>query len=242
MADITLNNVNLNQVPEINLQNLSLHQINSLLDSSVFKNTFTGKRAVLFVTSNFSIEHRINLCKTTFESLSKTVVDYLKKYPISTDADYENLPFIKKFDRTPRLNLERYKNDLELAKEVMQKISNLNEDSKKEIKQKFSFITRIFFFFKTLFSKVFSNNLIKAKKIIAIHEDFIEQKEALLKPLATHHKVSACLSLLTFLPFINFLVIQPFHLLENYPKINFMLYIGSFFSLIKNTFQNVNQN
>lgn len=192
--------MSINQIKELNTNNLSLSQLANILENVSVDNihtSFLGKRTILLFKGTHSISNPLPYVKTSFEALSKALVEKLNNYEVNIDKDYSNLTFFEKFDLTPKNHLEKYKNDIEQSNNILSKLSTLNDASKAEISKKYNFITRIFFFLRDLFNGVFFVNLSKAKYCLKQHELNIAFKEDLIKPLKKYHTANAHFSATT---------------------------------------------
>ncbi len=187
----------LSNVTEFNTQNLSMPEINKILDNAIVKTSFTGKRTIILNQSTFSLKNPHTFCTTSFESLSKALADNLHKYPITKSPSFIDSSFMNKFDLTPKEDLQKHKNEIDLSKAVLKKLTSLEDLSKEQIK-KSNIITRIFFFFTNFFNNIiFSYNLKRASVYIATHEKIISKKEIILKPFDKYHKVNTIFSVST---------------------------------------------
>lgn len=178
--------LNINKIPEFPTKDFTFQKINNSLDKAAVEISFTGKRHILFDQPHFSLNNPYGLNKTTFESLSKNIFDKLQEYPLTSSTAFQDVPFFEKFDTTEKNQLEKYKKDIGQARQILQKITLLDQTSKK-IAKKSNIITRIFFFFTQLFAKVFPANLKKAKDSLSEHEKRILKQEEQLRPFAKYH-------------------------------------------------------
>ncbi|EKD29129.1 MAG: hypothetical protein ACD_79C00050G0002 [uncultured bacterium] len=179
----------LNKVRELNTSSLSINGLNQLLEHANIEVSFTGKRTITISQPYYSLQNPYYLCKTSFEILSNALVINLQKYPITAFRNIENMTFFDKFDLTTEQEIDKYKDAIRQATEVLDKITRL-ESSSKNIIKKSNIITRIFFFFTQLFQSAFYCNLKKTSKLISAHETILLQKEKLLEPVKQYHTIT----------------------------------------------------
>lgn len=184
----------LSQVRELDIQSLSISNLNKILENAQVRISFTGIRTITFNQSFYSFRFPYCICKTSFEALTKALADILDKYPITACRNFDDLFFSEKFDLTPENELICHKETINQAKEVLEKITYLDNDSKARV-TKCNIITRIFFFCIQFFSHAFYINLKKATNYILEHEKIISKKELLLKPLIKYHAVNKTTSI-----------------------------------------------
>ncbi|MBN2479493.1 MAG: hypothetical protein JXA94_04625 [Parachlamydiales bacterium] len=186
--------VNIDKIPCLNTENLDLNQINNLLNASEVKITKTGKRYLLYKKNYYTIKEPSVFYKTSLENISNTVIKSLIECPITLISKNDNSSFLEKINSKDNAILEEHKNNIESAKKIVARLQSFDEKTRKMIKEA-NIITRIFFFFRTLFSRMFSNNMNKIKELLYLHEIVIANKEQYLDRFSSHQTASSLIKI-----------------------------------------------